>query len=113
MSDLQTALIAIGACVVAGVLAFNWWQERQFRRRAELAFDNEHADVLMPAKAPGAEAAPMRVSSRGWKAARFPRARRVPHRGARRRRCRSIRLSITSSKSSLPSPRRSRSCTRN
>jgi len=58
MSDLQTALIAIGACVVAGVLAFNWWQERQFRRRAELAFDNEHADVLMPAKAPDAEAAP-------------------------------------------------------
>lgn len=58
MSDLQTALIAIGACVVAGVLAFNWWQERQFRRRAELAFDSEHDDVLMPAKSPGAEAAP-------------------------------------------------------
>jgi FtsZ-interacting cell division protein ZipA len=58
MSDLQTALIAIGACVVAGVLAFNWWQERQFRRRAELAFDHEHDDVLMPAKSPGAEAAP-------------------------------------------------------
>src|SRR3954468_23909721 len=48
MSDLQTALFGIGALVVAGVIAFNWWQERQFRRRAELAFEHEHDDVLMP-----------------------------------------------------------------
>ena len=33
MSDLQISLLAIGACVVAGVYAFNLWQERQFRRR--------------------------------------------------------------------------------
>lgn len=50
MSDLQTALLGIGACVVAGVYAFNWWQERQFKRRSELAFAREHDDVLMPAK---------------------------------------------------------------
>src|SRR3954468_12658625 len=49
MSDLQTALVTIGACVVAGVYAFNRWQERQFRRRTELAFERQHDDVLMPA----------------------------------------------------------------
>ncbi len=54
MSDLQTALVAIGACVVAGVYAFNRWQEREFRRRAELAFERNHDDVLMPS-APGAD----------------------------------------------------------
>ena len=43
----------------------------------------------------------MRASSRGWMAARCPdRARRAPHRCARRRHCRSIPSSITSSKSS-------------
>ncbi len=52
MSDLQTALIAIGVCVVAGVYAFNWWQEHKFRRRVELAFERKHDDVLMPAAQP-------------------------------------------------------------
>ena len=55
MSDLQTALVAIGACVVAGVYAFNRWQEREFRRRTELAFERDHEDVLMPA-VPAADA---------------------------------------------------------
>ncbi|MDB5812606.1 MAG: ZipA FtsZ-binding region protein [Betaproteobacteria bacterium] len=59
MSDLQTALLGIGACVVAGVYAFNRWQERQFRRRTEVAFEREHDDVLMPAAAlPPLEAEP-------------------------------------------------------
>ena len=57
MSDLQTALFGIGALVVVGVIAFNWWQERQFKRRAELAFEREHDDVLMPA-APSPQAEP-------------------------------------------------------
>ena len=48
MRDLQTALLVIGACVVVAVYAFNWWQERQFKRRTELAFEREHTDVLMP-----------------------------------------------------------------
>ena len=52
MSDLQTSLLGIGACVVAGVYLFNTWQERQFRRRTEEAFAREHADVLMPESAP-------------------------------------------------------------
>ena len=54
MSDLQISLLGIGACVVAGVYAFNSWQERQFRRRSEAAFEREHDDVLMPA-APAAD----------------------------------------------------------
>lgn len=56
MSDLQISLLGIGACVVAGVYAFNLWQERQFRRRSEAAFEREHDDVLMPA-APAPDAA--------------------------------------------------------
>lgn len=48
MSDLQTALAAIGVCVVAGVYIFNRWQERQFRRRVEQAFEREHEDALIP-----------------------------------------------------------------
>jgi FtsZ-interacting cell division protein ZipA len=52
MSDLQISLLAIGACVVAGVYLFNWWQERQFHRRTELAFERKQDDVLMPAAQP-------------------------------------------------------------
>ncbi len=65
MSDLQTALLGIGACVVAGVYAFNCWQERQFRRRAELAFEREHDDVLMPtAPSPADSEPPARIEPR-------------------------------------------------
>ncbi|MEO8442684.1 MAG: cell division protein ZipA C-terminal FtsZ-binding domain-containing protein [Betaproteobacteria bacterium] len=64
MSDLQTSLFGIGAIVVAGVIAFNWWQERQFRRRAEAAFEHEHDDVLMPATPPADDAASARIEPR-------------------------------------------------
>jgi FtsZ-interacting cell division protein ZipA len=47
MKDLQVSLLIMGAAVVAGVYAFNLWQERQFRRRAEQAFARDHADVLL------------------------------------------------------------------
>ncbi len=47
MSDLQTSLLVIGALTVAGVYLFNWWQERQFRRRSEQAFARRHEDVLL------------------------------------------------------------------
>lgn len=47
MSDLQIGLIAIGAVVVAGVLAYNGLQERRARRAAQRAFGSGHADVLM------------------------------------------------------------------
>jgi hypothetical protein len=47
MSDLQIGLAMLGALLVAAVLAFNWWQERQFRRRGEEAFSGRHDDVLL------------------------------------------------------------------
>ncbi len=47
MSDLQTSLLVLGGFTVAGVYLFNWWQERQFRRRSEQAFAREHDDVLL------------------------------------------------------------------
>jgi len=47
MSELQTGLLAIGALVVAGVLAYNRLQERAARREAERAFRSGHPDVLL------------------------------------------------------------------
>ena len=35
MSDLQLALLAIGAVIIAGVLAYNAMAERKARREAE------------------------------------------------------------------------------
>ena len=56
MTDLQLGLLAIGALVVAGVLAYNRLQERA-ARRAERAFRSGHADVLLEKARPGAEPA--------------------------------------------------------
>jgi hypothetical protein len=50
MSDLQIGLLMLGVLVVAGVVAFNWYQERQFRRRAEQTFAGKHDDVLFARK---------------------------------------------------------------
>jgi len=47
MSDLQLALIALGAALVAAVAGFNLLQERRARRRAETAFRGGHPDALM------------------------------------------------------------------
>lgn len=47
MSDLQIGLGVLGVLVVAAVVAFNWWQERQFRQRGEEAFPGRHDDVLL------------------------------------------------------------------
>ena len=58
MSDLQIGLAMLGIVVVGSVLAFNWWQERQFRRRAGESFaDSRHEDVLMGAPAASAPVA--------------------------------------------------------
>lgn len=46
MSELQLSLIAIGAVVVAGIYAFNWVQQRRYRRKVEEAFSPKHEDVL-------------------------------------------------------------------
>jgi hypothetical protein len=46
-SDLQVSLLVLGALAVAGVFAYNKWQERQARRTAEEAFRSDHTDVLL------------------------------------------------------------------
>ena len=55
MSELQIGLLAIGALVVAGVLAYNRIQERGAKRAAETAFRSGHADVLLEGQAPPRE----------------------------------------------------------
>ncbi len=64
MSELQAALLAIGAGVIVAVYAFGWWQQRKYRRKFGAAFKASHADALYgdavpvePAGEPGAEAA--------------------------------------------------------
>ena len=58
MSDLQIGLAMLGVLLVAAVLAFNWWQERQFRQHGENAFPGRHDDVLLEQSAtPAAPAA--------------------------------------------------------
>ena len=47
MSDLQLSLIALGTAGVAGVFAYNKWQERKHRKLAERVFSSQHADVLL------------------------------------------------------------------
>ncbi len=49
MSELQLGLIVVGAIVVVCVLAYNRWQERQYRRQAERDFSFGHRDVLLDA----------------------------------------------------------------
>jgi FtsZ-interacting cell division protein ZipA len=59
MSDLQLGLLAVGAAVVAAVLAYNKWQELQYRRQAEASFRSEREDVLLRNAAAGPVAGPM------------------------------------------------------
>ena len=47
MSDLQIGLLVLGLIVIASVVAFNWYQEKRFRRRAEHGFKRPEADVLL------------------------------------------------------------------
>jgi len=47
MSDLQLALLGVGAVVIAGVVAYNAFVERRARTRAEKAFGARHPDVLL------------------------------------------------------------------
>jgi hypothetical protein len=46
MTDLQLAMIGVGAVLVGGVLAYNTVQERRARRRAERAFGAPPGDAL-------------------------------------------------------------------
>ena len=46
MSDLQLSLLAIGVLVIVGVIVFNWWQERGYRKMAQQRFQSQGEDVL-------------------------------------------------------------------
>jgi hypothetical protein len=46
MSDLQLALLAGGGVFIAAVIAYNAWQERRARGRAEKAFGERTGDAL-------------------------------------------------------------------
>ncbi len=47
MTELQTSLLAIGGTVVAGVFAYNKWQEFKAKKNVERAFSSDPEDVLM------------------------------------------------------------------
>lgn len=47
MSDLQLGLLVIGVLVVAGVIAYNKWQEVRLHRKAHAEFGSRHPDVLL------------------------------------------------------------------
>lgn len=47
MSDLQLSLLGIGLLVIVGVVAYNWWQERGYRKMAQQRFQSQHDDVLL------------------------------------------------------------------
>jgi FtsZ-interacting cell division protein ZipA len=51
MSELQLALVVIGAIVIVAVVAYNKWQEARLARRAERDFGSRHGDVLIGAPA--------------------------------------------------------------
>lgn len=57
MTELQFALLAIGALLVAGVFAYNRLQERGARRAAERAFRSSAGDALLDDPGPRREPA--------------------------------------------------------
>jgi len=46
MSELQTALLAIGFGVIVAVYVYGWWQQRKYRQKFGAAFKSGHADAL-------------------------------------------------------------------
>ena len=47
MSDLHLSLMGLGLLVIIGVVAYNWIQERKFRKIAQQRFQAPREDVLM------------------------------------------------------------------
>ncbi|HEY3300526.1 MAG TPA: cell division protein ZipA C-terminal FtsZ-binding domain-containing protein [Methylophilaceae bacterium] len=47
MSDLQLSLIALGVAIIAAVMLFNWWQERQLSNKAADLNVVEHDALLV------------------------------------------------------------------
>jgi len=47
MTDLQMALVALGAIIIVGVIFFNWWQERSLSKEVSQPFTETRHDPLM------------------------------------------------------------------
>lgn len=47
MTDLQMALVALGALIIVAVIFFNWWQERSLRNEVSQPFEQARRDPLM------------------------------------------------------------------
>lgn len=47
MSDLQIALMAIGALIIIAVIVINWWQERRFHHQVDSSFSPLNKDALL------------------------------------------------------------------
>src|SRR5665647_2591250 len=47
MSDLQLALLVLGALIIVLVIGFNWWQERSLRNEASQRFNTPAQDALL------------------------------------------------------------------
>lgn len=52
MSELQTALLAIGLGVIVVIYLAGWWQQRQYRRKYGAMFKAQQSDALYQASAP-------------------------------------------------------------
>ncbi|MCX8016566.1 MAG: cell division protein ZipA C-terminal FtsZ-binding domain-containing protein [Rhodocyclaceae bacterium] len=63
MSELQLGLIGLGVGLVAGVWAYNLWQERRHRRRAAAILPEPAADALMKDRAAPVRQEPQMASA--------------------------------------------------
>lgn len=59
MSELQTALLAIGLGVVVAVYLFGWWKQRQYSSKFGEAFRQSHDDALYQSKTAEPQIAPL------------------------------------------------------
>lgn len=79
MTELQYGLIGLGVLAVAGVVAYNKWQESRHRKVAESVLKPEHDDVLLKPAAARKAAAPVeREPSRVEPVIAEPRQQEVP-----------------------------------
>ena len=81
MTDLQGALIVLGVLAVAAVAIYNYWQERQFRRKSGQAMPPSAVDPLLQDEAgiedgaqgsPATEHAAVRLPAKGADSRREP-----------------------------------------
>lgn len=79
MSDLQIGLLAIGVLVVAGVIAYNKWQEVRLRRSSRADSDSRSRDPLLGGAGGGAVAGTERPADLARDLEPAARARDIEH----------------------------------